>query len=130
MSPLTLFLGKFFGVSCLIMCAVLALRPGQTSAAINSIMESPGLLLMTGVVTVFGGTAIVVGHNVWSGGALPVTVTVLGWVTLIKGIALMVMPPRSLTAFYRVLRYPARLRLYMTAAIAFSAWLTVTAFLA
>src|SRR5690348_14216277 len=38
------------------------------------------------------GTALVIGHNVWSGGVLPVVVTLLGWLTLIKGIALMAMP--------------------------------------
>ncbi len=57
-------------------------------------------------------------------------VTLLGWLTLIKGIALVATPPRALTAFYRALHYPARFRLYMAAALVFSAWLTVTAFLA
>ena len=44
MSPLTVFLGKFFGLSCLLMCAVLLARPRQTLGAIASMMESPGLL--------------------------------------------------------------------------------------
>ena len=61
--------------------------------------------------------------------ALPVAVTLLGWVTLIKGVAIMATPPRALTAVYRALNYPARFRLYMAVAIAFSAWLIVTAFL-
>ena len=74
------------------------------------------------------GAAMVVGHNVWSGGALPVAVTLLGWLTLIKGVALMATPPHALTAFYHALHYPAWFRPYMTAALALSAWLTVTAF--
>jgi hypothetical protein len=69
-------------------------------------MESPGLLLVTGIFTMGGGAAMVVGHNVWSGGALPVAVTLLGWLTLIKGVALMAVPPRALTSFYRTLHYP------------------------
>jgi hypothetical protein len=93
-------------------------------------MESPGLILVTGIFTMASGAALVIGHNVWSGGALPVAVTLLGWLTLIKGIALMATPPRGLTAFYRVLNYPAWFRLYMTAALLLSTWLTVTAFLA
>jgi hypothetical protein len=130
MSPLTVFLGKFFGLSCVLMCAVLVARPKESLEAIASMMESPGLVLVTGIFTMGGGVATVVGHNVWSGGALPVAVTLLGWVTLIKGLVLMATPPRALTAFYRALHYPARFRLYMAAALAFSAWLTVTAFLA
>ena len=129
MSPLTIFLGRFFGLSCLLMCGVLVARPKASLAAIESMKESPGLVLVTGIFTLGGGVATVVGHNVWSGGALPVAVTLLGWVTLIKGVALMATPPRALSAFYQVLRYPARFRLYMAVAFAFSAWLTVTAFL-
>jgi hypothetical protein len=129
MSPLTVFLGRFFGLSCLLMCAVLLAKPKVSLEAIASMMESPALILVTGIFTMGGGVATVVGHNVWSGGALPVAVTLLGWVTLIKGVVLMATPPHALTAFYRALHYPARFRLYMAVAFAFSAWLTVTAFL-
>jgi hypothetical protein len=129
MSPLTIFLGRFFGLSCLVMCAALFARPKESLEAIESMKEIPGLVLVTGILTMVGGVAAVVGHNVWSGGGLPVTVTLLGWVTLIKGVALMAAPPRALTVFYRALHYPTRFRLNMAVAIAFSAWLTVTAFL-
>jgi hypothetical protein len=130
MSPLTIFLGRFIGLSCLLMCAVLAARPRTSLAAISSMMASPGLVLVTGIFTTAGGAAMVVGHNVWSGGALPVVVTLLGWLTLIKGTALMAMPPQALIAFYRLVNYPAWFRPYMAVASAFSAWLALTAFLA
>jgi hypothetical protein len=84
---------------------------------------------VTGILTTVGGVAAVVGHNVWSGGALPVAVTLSGWVTLIKGVALIAASPRALTTFYRALYYPAQFRVYMAVAFAFSAWLSVTAFL-
>jgi hypothetical protein len=130
MSPLTIFLGRFIGLSCLLMCAVLVARPRTSLEAISAMMESPGLVLITGIFTMGGGAAMVVGHNVWSGGVLPVAVTLLGWLTLIKGIALMAAPPRALIAFYRALNYPAWFRPYMAVALAFSAWLALTAFLA
>ena len=57
-------------------------------------------------------------------------VTLLGWLTLIKGIALMVTPPQTLTAFYRALHYPERFRLFMITALVLSAWLLLTAFFA
>ena len=88
MSPLTIFLGRFFGLSCLVMCAALFARPKESPKAIESMKESPGLVLVTGILTMVGGVAAVDGHNVRSGGALPVAVTLLGWVTLIKGVAL------------------------------------------
>src|ERR1039458_9280524 len=84
MPPLACFLGRFFGLSCLVMCAALFARPRESLESIESMKEIPGLVLVTGILTMVGGVAAVVGHNVWSGGALPVTVTLLGWVTLIK----------------------------------------------
>jgi hypothetical protein len=129
MSSLTLFLGKLLGVSCSLMCLILMARPKASLEAINSMMESPGLMLVTGIFTLGGGTAMVVGHNIWSGGALPVAVTVLGWLMLTKGIALMAIPQRMLNDCYRALHYPDRFRLFMIPNLAFSVWLTLAAFL-
>lgn len=130
MSPLTIFLGRFIGLSCLLMCAVLAARPKSSLEAISAMMDSPGLVLVTGIFTMGAGAAMVVGHNVWSGGALPVVVTLLGWLTLIKGVALMAMPPAALSAFYRAVNYPAWFRPYMAVACGLSVCLTVAAFMA
>ena len=128
MSPLTIYLGRFFGVSCLLMCGGLLLRPRSAIAAVQSVAQSPGLVLITGVFTLAGGVACVVGHDIWSGGALSVAVTVLGWLTLIKGLALVIAPPGALMRFYRALHYPRRFRVVMAVGTVFSAWLTVLAF--
>ncbi len=68
MSPLTVFLGRVFGLACLVMYAVLfarpqLARPGASLAAIASMQESPGLMLLTGIITMIGGVAAVVGHS-------------------------------------------------------------------
>lgn len=128
MSPLTLYLGKFFAIFCLLMCAVMFARPKAALDAVASMMASPGLLLVTGISTMAAGVATVLAHNVWSGGALPVAVTVLGWLMLIKGVALMAVPPHALGAFYRVVRTPERFRLFMGADLLVSLWLTWLAF--
>jgi hypothetical protein len=120
MSPLTLFLGKFFGLFCLLLCLAMVARPKSALAAIQSIMGSPGLLLLTGVTTSAAGVAAVLGHNVWSEGPLSLAVTLLGWMTLVKGVALMAVPPSVLRALYSTLQYPQRFRLIMGAAMAWS----------
>ena len=107
MSPLTVFLGKFLGLSYLITCVVCMARPKATLDAANSIAKDSGLLLISGIFTMAAGVAVAIGHNVWSGGALPVVVTVLGWMMLAKGIALMAMPPRMLVASYSFLNSPS-----------------------
>ena len=112
------------------MCAALAARPKSALAAISSMMDQPGLLLVTGIFTTAGGAAMVVGHNLWTGGALTIAVTALGWVVLIKGFAIMAVPPPALAAFYRIVGYPRRFQLVMVVGFAASLWLTVAGFMA
>jgi hypothetical protein len=128
MSPLTLYLGKFFGLSCLLVFAVLAIRPRSSQAAITALVGDPALMLITGIVTTAAGVATVIAHNIWSGGALPVVVTLFGWITLLKGLALMAAPPSWLRGLYRSVYGARRFHLVMAAGTAFSAWLTVIAF--
>jgi hypothetical protein len=130
MSPLTLYLAKLFGVFGVLMCAALVARPKASIETLQSMMKSPGLILVTGIVTMAAGAAIVIAHNLWSGGALAIVVTALGWVTLIKGFALLALPPATLGALYRAMHYPQRFRLVMAIALVLSAWLTYAAFTA
>ena len=130
MSPLTLFLGRFFGLFCLLLCGVLFARPKASLDAIADTMRNPGLLLMTGIVTLAAGVATVIAHNIWTGGALTVAVTLFGWLMLSKGMALMAVPPHALGVFYRVVRTPAQFRAFMAVDLALSLWLTIAAFTA
>ena len=130
MLPLTLFLAKFLGVSCSLMCACLLLRAKEMLQTIDALVNNAALMLVTGILTMGGGVALVLGHNVWTGGALPVAVTVLGWLTLLKGVALMAVPPRTLAAFYGALHYADWFRPYMAVTLLFSLWLAVAGFLA
>jgi hypothetical protein len=130
MSPLTVLLGKIVGLTYLITCLVCLIRPKTVFEASKSIAEDPGLLLVSGTFTMAGGVATVVGHNVWSGGVLPVSVTVLGWMMLAKGLALMATPPEMLAASYGFLSTPQRFRLVMIPATLFAAWVTALAFTA
>lgn len=124
MDPLTLYLARLFGLGCLLMCGVFVARPKGSLAAIASMMDSRGALLITGIATMTAGLAAVIGHNVWSGGALTVVVTVFCWVTLIKGLAILAAPPEVLAGLYRWLGYPASFRLVMAIGAALSLWLT------
>ena len=128
MSPLTLYLARVFGVFGVLMCAALVARPKASIATIQSMTTNPGLILVTGIVTMAAGVATVIGHNVWTGGALAIVVTALGWVTLIKGLALTAVPPSVLNSAYRVLHYPRIFRAVMAVALVLSAWLTWAAF--
>ena len=130
MTPLTLYLARLFGLGCLLMCGVFVTRPKGSLAAIASMMDSRGTLLIIGIATMAAGLAAVLGHNIWSGGALTIVVTVLCWITLIKGFAILAAPPEVLAGLYRWLGYPVSFRLVMAIGAALSLWLTWAAFTA
>jgi hypothetical protein len=70
----------------------------------------------------------VIGHNIWSGGALPVVVTLVGWASLIKGIALMALPQGQMAKLYKALRYERFYLANVNVTLALGLYLTIAAF--
>ena len=101
MSVRTVFLARLFGLYCIIMAAAMLPQPEAFVTIVQAFVADAPLVLIAGVFTLFGGLAIVLLHNYWSaGGALPVIITLLGWLTLIKAVVLLVLPSTKLVALY------------------------------
>ena len=77
----TVFLARLFGLYCIIMAAAMLSRPEAFVTTVNALVADAPLVLIASVFTLFGGLALVLLHNYWSGGALSVIVTLLGWLT-------------------------------------------------
>ncbi len=69
MSPLTIFLGKLIGIYCIIVTLALMAQKQRTVEAVNGLIRSPALRLLVEVIALIAGLAMIIGHNVWSGGA-------------------------------------------------------------
>jgi hypothetical protein len=85
-------------------------------------------MMLTSAITLALGLALVVGHNVWSGGAVPITVTVVGWLTLIKGLAFLALSPAQMIKLYDGLQYGRFFFVYMGVTLALGLYLSVAAF--
>jgi hypothetical protein len=125
MSNRTLFISKLLGLYCLIASLVMFTHKQDFVEIENSIVHNPPMLFIAGIMTLFGGLAIVLTHNVWSGGALPFVVTLLGWLTLIKG-AFLIMPES--TAFWGYVRYGQLFYLYTSISFVLGVYLTYGGF--
>ena len=93
MSPLTIFLAKFFGLYCIVLAVTMMVRKQSAVSTMRALIQSPPLLLFVELLGLAGGLAMVIGHNIWSGGALPVVITLLGWLMAIRGGALLAISP-------------------------------------
>jgi hypothetical protein len=63
-----------------------------TMGMISRLTNHAGAPFAIGLIAVAVGLAMVLGHNIWSGGALPVVVTLIGWWSLIKGLLCLFLP--------------------------------------
>jgi len=64
----TIFLAKFLGLYCIVV-AMMTRKRGAV-ATVKALIGNPPLLLFAEVVGLAGGLAMIIGHNIWSGGAL------------------------------------------------------------
>jgi hypothetical protein len=71
-----------------------------TVDAMTALVHNPPELFVTAVIAVVAGLAMVLGHNVWSGGTLPVIVTLTGWLLLAKSVLLLFLSSEAATGFF------------------------------
>jgi hypothetical protein len=83
MSTRTLFLSKLLGLYCVLAALSMFTHKRATVKTVTALVHNPPVLFIAGVNTFVAGLAMIVSHNVWSGGVLPVVVTLVGWLTLI-----------------------------------------------
>ena len=93
MSHRTVFLSRLIGLYCILVSFALAAHRQDTVETTTALIHTPPVLFLVGIIALIAGIAMVLGHNIWSGGALPITVTVVGWVTLIRGVVVLFLPP-------------------------------------
>ena len=74
------------------------------------------------------GLGIMLGHNIWSGGALPVVITLLGWLIAIRGAVLLALPQDAVIKFFEALRYEECFYVYMGVTLALGVFLTIAGF--
>jgi hypothetical protein len=125
MSPRTLFLGRLIGLYCILAALFMFLRGQASVDTVILLLRDPPLMFVLGVVTLCAGLAMVLAHNAWSGGALAVIVTLVGWATLIKGLLFLILTPEAETAlFLKALHYQELFRLYAAILLAVGVYLT------
>ncbi len=84
------FLARLVGPMFVVLGIGLLARPDTLHAMATEFLANRGLIFMSGLLTLLGGLAIVITHNVWSG--WPIIVTILGWLGVIGGVARMLFP--------------------------------------
>lgn len=129
MSARTSFLARLIGLYCIFVSIAMAINKQSTIQTVLTLVHNGPLVFVFGLLVVAAGLAMVLSHNVWTGGALPVIVSVVGWSALVKGLLFLFLPPPAAVGiFYWGTSYEQYF--YFDAAIAFilGAYLTYGGF--
>jgi hypothetical protein len=129
MSPRTIFLSRLIGLYYLLVTLAAILHKQAVLTSVTRIAYDPGAAFLAGEIGVAIGLAIVLAHNVWSGGALPVVVTLMGWITLVKSLLFLFLPNDVAAAFFlKRLHYQEFYPFYMALCLVIGFYLTYGGF--
>src|SRR4051812_21296868 len=102
MSSRTIFLSRLLGLFVLALSLALFLRKPELVDVRGTLIQNTPLLLVVSMAALLAGLAIVLSHNIWSGGALPVVVTLFGWIVLLRGFLLLILPQETIVKLFEM----------------------------
>jgi hypothetical protein len=129
MSARTSYLSRLIGLYCILVSIAMALNKQATIQTVLALVNNGPLMFVFGLILVAAGLAMILSHNTWTGGTLPVIVTLVGWLTLVKGLLFLFLPPPAAAGiFIWGNAYEQYFYLDAVAAFLLGAYLTYTGF--
>jgi hypothetical protein len=107
---LSIFLAQLYAVAFMAVGLGFFIAPKYYVKAYAEIMKDSSLFLVWGIFALLAGFLIVTRHNVWQG--WPILVTIFGWIALIKGFSLIVLPQYFPIGFKGWFKSAALMRLW------------------
>ena len=128
MSALTRFLARLLGLYCILVGLSMVTHKRAIVEAVTVLIHNPPALYFAALFTLVAGLAMVLGHNVWSGGVLPVIVTLVGWLTSIRSVVLLFLGPGTAGDFLGALHFEQLFYLYAAVSLILGVYLTYGGF--
>lgn len=94
---ITLFLAQIMGVYFLVVGVGALLNPARMKRAIQEARRSYLLPYFDGAIALVVGLLVVLSHNLWDG-LLETLVSLIGWVAVIEGVLMMLLPQKTISA--------------------------------
>jgi len=129
MSQRTIYLCRLIGLYCILVVGALVIHRQSTMGVMSDIFNTPSVMFTLGAVTVAAGLALVLAHNRWTGGAPTVVVTLVGWLSLLKGMLFLVLPAGvEAEILLKWLSRPPLFYVWLTPSLLIGIYLTYTGF--
>jgi hypothetical protein len=100
MLPRTSFLARLIGLFLIVVSLAMLVQKQGLAPAISALVQDHAALLVVAMIGLAAGLAMILVHNVWSGGVLPVVVTLIGWFLMLRNALVLFLPPEALRALF------------------------------
>jgi len=128
MSTRTIFLARLIGLFAILLSLSEFLHKQATVETAAALVRDRPLLFILAMLGLLAGLAIVLAHNVWSGGALPIVVTLFGWILLIRGALLLFLSPEAVAGLIDFFHFEQLFYLYAGITLVLGLYLTYAGF--
>jgi len=129
MSPRTVFLSRLLGLYYILAALSMILHKQSFIETVTALLHNSPVMFVVGIITLAAGLAMVLAHNIWSGGAVAVVVTLIAWITLIKGLLFLFLSPEmQVTFFLTKLHYGHLFYVYTAISLVLGVYLTYGGF--
>jgi hypothetical protein len=91
-------IARVLGISFALVGISMVANTKATTAAIGESVQNKGILWLWGFLAVLVGAVVISFNNMWTSG-LPLLITILGWLALIKGAFILIFP-RAAASLY------------------------------
>lgn len=89
----SIFLSRFWGVYILILALLMLLRPNSFRNMVQQMVSNPATMGVIAILTTISGLILVLFHNLWVMD-WTVLITLLCWLTFMKGVAQLFFPEK------------------------------------
>ena len=94
----TVIIAQILGIFFVVFGISMVFNSKGIKAAIEASLENKGILFVWGIVAVLTSAFIIALNNIWTSG-MPLLVTILGWLALIKGVFILLFPNAAVSLY-------------------------------
>jgi len=125
---LSILLAQIFGLYLLIVGASLLINHKKLRRVFNDFGNHYSTVFTTGLFTLLLGLLLVLNHNIWEGEMWIIVVTVISWLTLLKGVTIVLLPIDSFKKVMQVVNNENVYRIASVVSIVVGLYLTYVGF--
>ncbi len=126
---ITFLIAQVTGIFCLVAGASMLIQKKVFIEVVNDMAKSPAILYTLGFISLLLGLLVVLAHNIWDQGFLPLVITLIGWAMILKGAAGLVIPHTTFEYWVRLLKIEKLSWLYALILLVIGVYLTFAGFM-